>query len=73
MPPIEETFNVEAKAIEKERKEEKRNRVDISDVVKRLDEHERNVGNPEDIIMALADVPEKYKRKAIDLLQRGMK
>lgn len=73
LPPIGETFNVEAKAIEKEKKEEKRNRVDISDVVKRLDEHERNVGNPEDIIMALADVPEKYKRKAIDLLQRGMK
>lgn len=70
LPSLAETFNLEAKAIEKEKKQAKENRVDIGDIVHRLDQHERNIGNPEDIIMSL-DVPDKYKQKAIDLLKLG--
>lgn len=46
-------------------------KVDISDIVKQLNTHERNVGNPEDIISAMQGVDERYKKKAIDLLKCG--
>ena len=58
---------------DKERKIEKSNRVDISDVVRQLDSHNRNVGNPEDIIAGMTDIPEKYKEKAIELLKAANK
>ena len=56
------------KAEEKKKKEEKINRVDISDVVKQLDSHDRNIGSVDQIIESMTDVPEKYKDKAISLL-----
>lgn len=69
---IEETFNLDKKAAEKAKKEEKEARVDISDIVSELAGHERNVGNPEDIINAMDGVPDKYKKKAISLLKAGL-
>ena len=69
---LEKSFNLEAKAKEKEVKEQRQSRVDISDVVKQLDAHDRNVGNPEDIINAMQDIDEKYKNKAIDLLKSAL-
>ena len=71
LPSLEETFNLDKKSIEKEKKLAKSNRVDISDIVHQLDQHERNIGNPEDIIMALTNVEEKYKIKAVELLKIG--
>lgn len=67
-----ESFNLEAKAKEAEKKQEKESRVDITDIVKQLDAHNRNVGNPEDIIAAMTDIDEKYKNKAIDLLKQAL-
>lgn len=72
LAPVEEIFNIKQIEAEHTKTEEKRNRIDISDVVKSLDEHERSVGNPEDIIMAMENVPEAYKLKAIELLKAGM-
>lgn len=68
---IEDSFNLAAKEAESTKKEEKSARVDISDVVKQLDAHDRNVGNPEDIIAGLEDIEEKYKNKAIELLHEA--
>lgn len=42
--------------------------VDISDVVKRLDQHERVLGDPEALILSMTDIKEEYKQKAIQLL-----
>ena len=72
LPAIAEVFNLAAKEAEKEKKEAKENRVDISDIVHRLAEHERSIGNPEDIISALEGIDEKYKAKAIELLKIGL-
>ena len=71
LPSLAVTFNLDQKAVEKEKKLAKSNRVDISDIVHQLDQHERNIGNPEDIIMALTNVEEKYKIKAVELLKLG--
>lgn len=69
---LEESFNLEEKALEVEKKIEKESRVDISDVVKQLDAHDRNIGNPEDIIKSLSGIDEKYKNKAIELLKNAL-
>lgn len=68
---IEESFNlaIKEKAIGKEK--ERADRLDISDIVKQLDSHERNVGNPEDIINSLQGVDKIYKNKAIALLKEA--
>ncbi len=63
---LEESFNLEQKQKEKEKDEYKH--VDVSDIVKQLDSHERVVGNPEDIIMAMENIDIRYRNKAIDLL-----
>lgn len=68
---LDKSFNLGIIDEVREKKEEKSNRVDISDIVNKLNEHERNVGNPEDIIKQLEDIDDKYKNKAIDLLVRG--
>ena len=68
-----DSFNLDIKETEKVKKQEKQSRVDISDVVKQLDSHDRSVGNPEDIIMSLEDVDIRYKNKAIELLKGAMK
>lgn len=69
---IEESFNLEEKQKKAAKKEEKAQRVDITDVVKQLDTHDRNVGNPEDIINNMTDVDKKYKNKAIQLLKMAL-
>ena len=69
--PIEESFNLAVKQAEKEKEEEKKNRVDITDIVSNLDTHERSIGDPESIIMGLNNIAEKYKNKAIELLKLG--
>lgn len=66
---LSDSFNLIAKEDDKEKKVERGNRVDISDVVRQLDSHDRNVGNPEDIISGMVDIPDKYKSKAIELLK----
>lgn len=68
--PLEESFNLVKKALDKEAKAKKEQRVDISDVIDRLNNHQRNIGNPEDIIAAL-NIDDKYKNKAIELLKMG--
>ena len=72
LPPISETFNLEKKAVEKEKKIAKENRVDLSDVVEKLVKHERAIGDPVTIIMSMNGVDERYRLKAIDFLKRGM-
>ena len=67
LPSIEESFNIAIKEAEKRAKQEKR--LDISDIINQLNSHERHVGNPEDIILNMKDIPEKYKNKAIELLK----
>lgn len=69
---IEDSFNLEAKQKQAEKKEEKVARVDISDIVTQLDAHDRNVGSPEDIISAMTDIDDRYKNKAIDLLKSAL-
>jgi hypothetical protein len=69
---LEDSFNLDEKQIEKEKKQQKEERIDISDVVKQLDMHDRNVGNPEDIIRDMKEIDEKYKNKAIDLLKQAL-
>jgi predicted phosphodiesterase len=69
---LEESFNLEVKAREVEIKAQKDNRVNISDIVKQLDAHDRNVGNAEDIINGLKDIDSKYKDKAIELLKNAL-
>lgn len=69
---LDKSFNLDKKAIEKQKKEEKEARVDITDIVNELAGHERNVGNPEDIIKALEGFDVRYKDKAIELLKHGM-
>ena len=69
---LDESFNLEVKQKQQQKKEEKAARVDISDVVKQLDAHDRSVGNPEDIINTMTDVDEKYKAKAIELLKNAL-
>ena len=66
---LKDSFNMELKESELERKEEKKQRVDLSDIVNELNNHKRSVGNPEDIIQALEGVDDKYKKKAIQLLK----
>lgn len=69
---IEESFNIAAIKEKQIKKEEKAARVDISDVVKQLDAHDRNVGNPEDIIKGMSGIDDRYKNKAISLLQSAL-
>ena len=66
-----ESFNLDVKEKEKKVKEEKQNRIDISDIVQQLNSHERNVGNPEDIISSMVGLDERYKIKAIKLLKEA--
>lgn len=69
---LEDSFNLAQKEKQEQKKEEKAARVDISDIVKQLDTHDRNVGNPEEIIQSMQGIDDKYKNKAIDLLKSAM-
>lgn len=69
--PLEKSFNIELRQLKKE-KEDLRH-VDVTDIVKRLETHQRVVGNPEDIIMAMENIDIKYRQKAIELLKMASK
>lgn len=43
-------------------------KIDVSDVVKQLDTHQRVIGEPEEVIKAMIDIDTVVKNKAIDLL-----
>lgn len=66
-----DSFNIAKKVAEKNKKIDKEQRVDISDIVEQLNSHERAVGNTEDIIASIQGVDERYKKKAIELLKEG--
>lgn len=68
---IEECFNLEQKEQEKIKKALKGEHVDISDIVRQLNSHERNIGSPEDIINGLEEVKKEYRDKAIEYLKLG--
>lgn len=67
--PIEQSFNIEAK--EEAEKHKELTRVDISDVVKKLDSHETVIGNQEDIIMGKTNIDIRYRKKAVELLKNA--
>ena len=69
--PLEKAFLTEAIEQREEEKERKEERVDISNMVKQLDSHDTTIGNPEDIIMAMHGIDEKYKLKAVQLLKEA--
>lgn len=69
---LEKSFNLNMKEKEAEQKELKSQRLNISDIVNELNEHKRNVGNPEDIIAAIKGANPKVKEKAIQLLKDGL-
>lgn len=60
--PEEEAFQV-ADIIKEKKK------VDISDIVKTLNDRERNIGDPEVVIHNMTGFEQKYKDKAIELLR----
>lgn len=69
---LDKSFNLEEKQKQLNKKEEKASRVDISDIVKQLDTHDRNVGSPEEIISSMDGINNKYKEKAIWLLKAAL-
>jgi len=69
---LDKSFNLIEHEEKQEKKAEKEARVDISDIVKQLDSHNRNVGNPEDIIRSMQGIDDKYKNKAIELLHSAL-
>lgn len=69
---LDKSFNLEKKQKQLAKKEEQAARVDISDIVKQLDTHDRNVGSPEEIINAMSGIDSKYKDKAISLLNMAL-
>lgn len=68
--PLEESFDIEAIMAEEAHKEV--THIEISDIVANLQNHERTVGNPEDVIMAKTELPIEYREKAIELLKSAM-
>lgn len=67
--PLEESFNLEEKESTEERLQQKR--VDVSDIVHKLDNHKRVIGEPEDVIMAMEDIDIRYRQKAIEFLHNS--
>ncbi len=63
---IDKSFNLQQRI---EQLDIRRNKVDVSDIVKSIDLHERKVGTPEDIIMSMGEVELKYRNRAIQLLE----
>lgn len=66
---IAKSFNVAM--IEKKKQHKESVAVDITDVVQRLNNHERVIGNPEDIISSMNNVDIKYRLRAIELLKQA--
>ena len=69
MLSLEESFNLEGKAEAVELQEKKR--LDVTDIVEKLDGHKRVMGEPEDVIMSMSHIDIKYREKAIELLKVG--
>lgn len=70
--PIDKAFNIEEKTKQIEKKEEKESRIDISDIVSSLAGHERKLGDPVQMVEGMEGVPEKYRKKAVELLKQAM-
>lgn len=66
---LEESFNLETVQIKKEGIS---NREGLREIANKLDAHERNIGNPEDIIMSMQDMDIRYRKKAIALLKESL-
>ncbi len=66
---IEKSFNLEQRQLTKEKRDLKH--VDVSDIVYELSQHQRTVGNPEEIIMSMTDKKMEYRTKAIELLKQA--
>ena len=67
---LEESFNLADKADTEALRAMKH--VDVSDIVKQLDSHERVAGDPEQVVMGMLDIDARYREKAIDYLKRAM-
>lgn len=70
--PVEQAFIVEEKEKQAVKVAEKQARVDISDIVTALANHEREIGDPMVMIEVMEGIPDKYKQKAIALLKQSM-
>jgi DNA repair exonuclease SbcCD nuclease subunit len=68
---LEESFCIENIEDIGKKKEEANKRVDIRDILDKLDESERGIGGIEEIINGYTDIDEKYRKKAIELLSRA--
>lgn len=68
---IEDTFTIDKIEENREKKEEKENRTDIRDILHQLNQADKTIGNPEDIIASMVGVDERYKKKAIELLKEA--
>lgn len=66
--PLSKSFNLEQKMEQQNREEYK---INVIDIVEKINKHERTVGNPEDIIMAMDNIDLRYREKAIQLLKEG--
>lgn len=67
--PIEKSFNMAAMEAEREKRELKH--VDVSDIAANLSNHQRIVGNPEEVIMSIGDYDLEQRKAAIELLHRA--
>ncbi len=67
---MDKSFNLQQRV---EQLDIKRNKVDVSDIVRSIDSHERKVGTPEDIILSMTEVNIEYRNKAIKLLEAANK
>lgn len=68
---LDESFNLEEIAAKDAEKLEKANKVDLTEIVEELNNHERISGDPLVIIDSL-EVDDKYKEKAKEYLMRAM-
>ena len=71
LPPLDKVFNLAAKEEEVLKNTFKRQSIDISDVIGQLNSHKGDVGDAEFIISSLIGVDERYKKRALELLQMG--
>ena len=68
--PLEECFNIEV--LENEKTFGIRENIDIEDVISKLNNYNKTVGNIEDIIMAMTEIDLRYRNKAVELIRAGL-
>ena len=74
LKPLEESFILSKEDVESDNNASVQQKsVDISDIVYKLDNEDRIVGNPEDIVMAMENEPLQYRNKAIEYLKNAVK